>query len=53
MRLIHNTRENYDYTRGYSDGFKEGYNKALEDYLIKQQEQFKSQTVIVVKGELE
>jgi flagellar biosynthesis/type III secretory pathway protein FliH len=50
MMLSHNTRESYEYNRGYFEGYKEGYNKALEDYMIKQQEQLKT-PVVIIKGD--
>jgi flagellar biosynthesis/type III secretory pathway protein FliH len=49
MRLSHNTREDHEYTKGYSDGYKEGYNKALEDALIKNQENIRTQVIVVTK----
>lgn len=44
---MQNTRKSFEYQRGYEDGFKEGYNKALE-YLIEQQK-YSTGTQIVVQ----
>jgi flagellar biosynthesis/type III secretory pathway protein FliH len=49
MRLSHNTREDHEYTNGYSEGYKEGYNKALEDTLVKNQENSRTQVIMITK----
>lgn len=42
------TKQIYEYQKGFADGFKEGYNKALEDMLIKKQYELSTNTSIII-----
>lgn len=44
------TKQTYEHQKGFADGFKEGYNKALEDMLIKKQYELSTKTVMIVKN---
>lgn len=45
------TKQTYEYQKGFHDGFKEGYNKALEDMMIKKQHELSTKTVMIVKND--
>jgi flagellar biosynthesis/type III secretory pathway protein FliH len=45
------TKQTYEYQKGFHDGFKEGYNKALEDMMIKKQYELSTKTVVIVKND--
>lgn len=45
------TKQTYEYEKGFRDGFKEGYNRAFEDMMIKKQYKLSTKAVVFVKNE--
>jgi flagellar biosynthesis/type III secretory pathway protein FliH len=48
VNMERSTKQTYEYQKGFADGFKEGYNKALEDMLIKKQYELSTNTSIII-----